>query len=342
MLIIRSIAAAGVALASFVPLAALADCPKKYAVETYFQPKDLPATPTSRCDVKNGKCAAIKLTGLLYQPAPGTKGPHPILIVNHGSGQKVNPSCEVGEYFSQRGYLVFLPRRRGHEGSTGASLTEYAAKFCSKKGDDSACKMEALQKQVEDVEEAIAFARKQPGVDRDRLAIIGHSFGGIVTLFANAKDLGQRAVVDVAGGSQSWPRPQEGADGNMDAVHQMEEAVRNAVAPIYFFEPMNDRSIDPTIFLARVAGHNCKQFQSALFPALDVIGPGDKPDGHIAQDDCATADIRDRAHVGTMAEVDTWGPSVEEFLGRYLKGKVHLGGLCRGTSHTTRADLDRD
>ena len=103
-----------------------------------------------------------------------------------------------------------------------------------------------------------------------------------------------------------------------------------------------DRSIDPTIFLARVAGHNCKQFQSALFPALDVSGPGDKPDGHIAKEDFATADIRDRAHVGTMAEVDTWGPSVEEFLRRYLEGKVHLGGLCRGTSHTTRADLDRD
>ena len=192
--------------------------------------------------------------------------------MNHGSGQPVNPDCEMGEYFSQRGYLVFIPRRRGHEGSTGAYFPDFTSTFCSKKGDDNFCKMEALHEQVDNVKEGIDFARRQPGVDKDQVAIIGHSFGGIVTIFSNARDLGQRAVVDVAGGSQSWPRPQENADGNPTTVHDMEEAVRNAVAPIFFFEPMNDRSIDPTIHLARVAGHNCKQFQSALFPALDVAG----------------------------------------------------------------------
>jgi hypothetical protein len=120
----------------------------------------------------------------------------------------------------------------------------------------------------------------------------------------------------------------------------MEEAVRNAVAPIYFFEPMNDRSIDPTIHLARVAGHNCKQFQSALFPALDVAGDKGKPDGKITGADFATPDIRDQAHTGTMKEVDLWGPSVEEFLARYLKRKVTFGDLCQGTSHTRPADTD--
>src|SRR5689334_13525114 len=171
MLAIRMLAVAGLAFT----LSARADCPKKYTVEPYFQPKDLPAKPTSRCEVKNGKCASIKLTGLLYQPAPGTKAPHPILIMNHGSGQPVNPDCEMGEYFSQRGYLVFIPRRRGHEGSTGAYFPEYTSTFCSKKGDDGFCKMEALHEQVDDVKEGIEFARRQPGVDKDQVAIIGHS-----------------------------------------------------------------------------------------------------------------------------------------------------------------------
>jgi dienelactone hydrolase len=323
------LAVAGVAYA----LSARADCPKKYTVETYFQRKDLPDKPNSRCDVKNGKCVKIQLTGRLYRPDPSTKGPHPILIMNHGSGQPVNPDCEMGQYFSQRGYLVFIPSRRGHEGSTGAYFDQYTSTYCQKKGDDGFCKMAYLHEQVDDVKEAIEFARKQPGVDKDQVALIGHSFGGIVTLFSNQKDLGQRAVVDVAGGSQSWPRPQENSAGNPDAVRELEQAVRDAVAPIFFFEPMNDRSIDPTIHLARIAGHNCKQFQAALYPAIDVSGDGDKPDGKITGADYASPDIRDRAHTGTMSQPEVWGPAVEEFLARYLKGTVRFGEMCKGTSH---------
>src|SRR5688572_18291295 len=200
---------------------------------TYYKPQDLPNTKDTRCDLKDGKCKKLELKGYLYLPPPtvAAKKPYPVIVQSHGSGEKVGDYCEFGSYFAELGYAVFMPHRRGHGDSTGVGLGEYTSKHCSKPGQGGPCKMEYLHKQVADVRAAVDFMKKRGDVDPQRIALSGHSYGGIVTVFANTEDLGQKAVIDFAGGSQSW-------EGNDAAAAELIEAVRKSVAPVYFFEPL--------------------------------------------------------------------------------------------------------
>jgi dienelactone hydrolase len=298
------------------------DCPPGDVV-TYYQPATLPATLDTRCQLEGGKCVKLEMKGFLYYPPASArrKAPYPIIIYNHGSGPKPGPACVEGNYFASLGYVVFVPHRRGVGRSTGVAPEEYNRLYCSKKGDPGFCKMEYLRKQIEDVETAIEFLKKQRDVAPRDLVLMGHSFGGIVTTMANTRDLGQRAIVDFAGASQSW-------EANPAAVAEMKHEVENAVAPIFFVEPMNDHSIAPTIELARVAGRACREFQSLVYPAIDVNG-----DGKIDRADYDPVESRDKAHVASMRATDAWGPAVDEFISRYLAHPARpFDHLCHGTS----------
>jgi dienelactone hydrolase len=311
-------------------------CSVDAKIVTYYKPAELPKQADTRCENKDGKCKKLELKGHLYVPPPSfkTKGPYPVLVFNHGSGQAVGGACEIGSWFAERGYVVFMPHRRGHGDSTGAYLTEYVAKQCSKPGQATFCKMEYLHKQELDVKEAVAWVKQRKDVDAKRLALAGHSYGGIATIFTNTRDLGQRAVIDFAGASQSWE-----SDPAI-AAQEMKEAVRKAVAPIFFFEPLNDASIEPTIRLAQVAGMNCKQFQSALYPAVDV----DK-DGSITHADYSSKrdkdgnHARDKAHGASTRMPKVWGPAAHEFLQRYFDRPAEpFDKLCKGSSLITKGE----
>ena len=339
-----------------VPKLVHAECPAKPELRSYYKPDKLPDKATTPCDAKDGKCVALDLKGWLYVP----KGPiakpaavkatkpsvqlfaserPPLLVFNHGSEDMKTGSgdkCDIASYFRDLGFVVFVPHRRGHGKSTGVYFDEYTKKFCSTPNQGGPCKMEYLKAQVDDVEEAIKYVKglKDSGgkslIDPSRIVIAGHSFGGIVTVFANTKDLGQKAVIDGAGASQSW-------EGNEAARDEMKQAVKKAVAPTYFVEPMNDHSIDATIELAKVAGQNCRQYQSALFPAVDADKDGKITKADYAADwdhDGRDVDPRDRAHGTFMsAKIDTWGPSAIEFVNRYFANPAQpFDTLCKGTS----------
>jgi hypothetical protein len=108
------------------------------------------------------------------------------------------------------------------------------------------------------------------------------------------------------------------------------------VAPIFFFEPMNDASIDATIYLSRIAGHNCRQFQSALFPALNVHDdhPKNGITSGVTRVDYSPVANRQKAHAITMSYSEVWGSAVMEFLDRQLAtANIPNNDLCVGTSH---------
>jgi dienelactone hydrolase len=297
-------------------------------IKTYFEAtkKQLPRNGP-RCEYnKKGNCIRIELKGYLFLPDDTSK-PAPILIYNHGSGEDVKAKqiCKLSHYFSSKGYIVFIPHRFGHGLSTGTHFGE----ACSKDADPGACKMRFLTEQIEDIKWALDYVKSLKNKDGskkgdpDRIAIMGHSYGGIVSQFANTRDLGQKAIVDVAGGSQSW-------NDNESARQDLKDAVAKGVAPTLFFEPLNDQSIEPALVLPAVAGRHCRLFESILYPAIDT--DDDDSSDKITADDYKK-DPRDVAHGDTMHHPDVWGPAVEEFLTRYFtKPAKPFDKLCEGTS----------
>jgi dienelactone hydrolase len=61
-----------------------------------------------------------------------------------------------------------------------------------------------LMEQTEDVQSAVDWVKTEPAAADHKVAIFGHSYGGMVSLFSAIKVTGIRAAIDSAGGALSW------------------------------------------------------------------------------------------------------------------------------------------
>lgn len=270
----------------------------------------------------------IRLWGWVYVPK-GTppKGGFPILIFNHGSEETPGERCTLADFFVSRKYILFVPVRRGHEGSTGLYFDEYsrmqADAFCAlcPEAEWRAFKrmfvMEYLRAQGDEVTDAINYVRNNfPTANPNRVGVIGHSFGAMVSLMWNKRE-GEhtKAIVSFSAGAQSW-----GETDPFELDHlqwALRDAVRHARRPIYFLQPVNDVTTAPTAELAREAGLRQMRWQAAVFAAVpdQNLEPCPREDADGEMKTCA--DIAHAQFVINAAQIKKWGPTVVEFLKRF-------------------------
>ena len=144
---------------------------------------------------------ALKLEAYLYKPEGA--GPFPLVIYNHGSragGERVErPFFFVGQLLTAAGYAVLVPERRGYGKSDGKPFSEEIGP------DRGSNYVKRLRDESDDVLAAIPILRTYSWVDTARIAIMGWSFGGSVSVFAASKEPRFFAVIDQAGGALTWP-----------------------------------------------------------------------------------------------------------------------------------------
>jgi dipeptidyl aminopeptidase/acylaminoacyl peptidase len=176
----------------------------------------------------------ITLHGVLYKPE-GT-GPFPALIYNHGSAPGMMSEqafAALGPVFASHGWVFFGPYRRGQglSASAGPYIGDQIA-AAEKSGGISvaAATMVRLLEtdHLDDQLAALAWLRKQNFVQPNRIAVAGNSFGSIETVLGVERG-GYCAGIDSSGGAQSWAQAPE-----LQSI--MTRAVRNATAPIFFFQ----------------------------------------------------------------------------------------------------------
>src|SRR5215467_15305168 len=64
----------------------------------------------------------LVLHGFLYRPLGN--GPFPAILYNHGSEEKPGTKPALGKFFSSKGYVFFVPHRRGQGRSPNDSYVE--------------------------------------------------------------------------------------------------------------------------------------------------------------------------------------------------------------------------
>lgn len=218
----------------------------------------------------------LTLGGELYKPAGD--GPFPAVLYNHGSASGMwssEASKLLGPLFVQRGWVFFMPYRRGQGLSAKAGpyiIDEIGA--AQRRGGMTEASGTMLQllrtDHLQDQLAGLQWLKTQAYVQPGQIAAAGNSFGGIQTLLgAAATTATYCAAVDAGGGAESWSK----APALREA---MKAAVRFAQTPLFFFQAQNDYDLAPSRTLYGASQQAGRTAEMKIYPAF---GKSEK-DGH--------------------------------------------------------------
>jgi len=205
-------------------------------------------TAPDTVEIHNG---SVTLHALLWRPSG--KGPFPAVLLNHGSGRTKeelkqlglydNQAPIVGPVFARHNYVFLYLFRRGVglSASAGTSAIELMERELAAHGQAgrNALQLKLLEDgDLTDAQAGLDFLRKLPQVDPRKIAIIGHSFGGSLSLVQAEREPNLRAILCFSGSGYSWERSPE-------LRERLFVAVARIRAPVFFIHAENDYSLRP-------------------------------------------------------------------------------------------------
>lgn len=189
------------------------------------------------------------LHAMLWRP-PG-RGPFPAILLNHGSGRTSEDLRRLGPYernaetlgpvFARHGYVFLYFFRRGVGPSTdqGANTVDLMNRESVTHGQDArnALQLQLLEgREMADARAALVFLRARSYVDAGDVALVGHSFGGSLTVLMAESEPNLRAVVVFSAAGYSFDRSSE-------LRARLLAAVDHVAAPVFFIHAENDYSL---------------------------------------------------------------------------------------------------
>lgn len=215
---------------------------------------------------------SLTLRGLLWKPEGA--GPFPAVLYNHGAGPQsdLTRPAKLGPVFARHGYVILYLFRRGaglsaDQGTDAETLMNRAMAEYGQAGRNEV-QLQLLEAELADVLAGLAVLRARPDVDTARIAVVGYSFGGQLTLLGAERD-GIRAAVVFGAAAGSW-------EGSSKLRDRLLAAVRRTIAPVFFIHAANDYSIAPGKALDAEMARAGRLHRLKIYPAV-----GSTPrDGH--------------------------------------------------------------
>ena len=237
------------------------------------------------------------LGGELYRPSG--EGPFPVLLYNHGSAAGMLNSQAakiIGPLFAARGWIFFMPYRRGQglSADAGPYIGDEIKAASARGGMQEASRtMTRLlgTGHLDDQLSALAWIQSQPYAHGKPVAVAGNSFGGVEAVLGAAKAPYCAAVV-ASGGAESWSQSPE-------LQEAMKSAARSAASPMMFFQAANDFNLEPSQMLS---AERAQAGKITVVKTYDAFGK-------------SAADGHSFAYRGAA----TWFPDVFSFIDQHCR-----------------------
>jgi carboxymethylenebutenolidase len=215
-----------------------------------------------------------RLKGYFWKPAGS--GPFPAVLFNHGSGADdgqhtagqtmADAAANLAPIFLRHGYAFFYLCRRGQglSADQGPFMQELLQREESAKGKEARQHLHYVLATTDHLDDALAglrFLKTAPGIDPKRIAIVGHSFGGVLTLLSGERDAAIRAEVTFGAAANSWRSSQE-------LRERVLAAVAKTSAPILLIQAANDYDTAPSTAIAGELERLHKPHLLKIYPAL--------------------------------------------------------------------------
>jgi carboxymethylenebutenolidase len=217
-----------------------------------------------------------KLLLKAYFWKPNGAGSFPAVLFNHGSGGEdpehtagmpmTEAADRLAPVFVKHGYAFLYPFRRGQGLSADQApfMRELLQQEEAAKGKAASQHLRFVlltTEQLDDVLAALDFLKNSPGVDRHRIAVSGHSFGGELALLAAEQDPSVRAAVTFGAAADSWERSAELRAKLVDAVSKTRAA-------ILLIQAENDYSTAPSQALRSELERLHKPYLVKIYPPV--------------------------------------------------------------------------
>jgi carboxymethylenebutenolidase len=216
----------------------------------------------------------VTLHAMLWRPHGS--GPFPGILLNHGSGRSREQLERLGPYernaetlgpvFSRHGYVFLYLFRHGVGPSSdqGANAFDLMNQESAEHGQEASNTLQLRLLENRDMDDALSglkFLRALPYVDVRNIALVGHSFGGSLTVLLAEREPNLRAVVVFSGAGYSFDRSPALRARLLTAIDRIE-------APVFFIHAENDYSLSS----GKVLDARCKQIgkphRLKIYPAI--------------------------------------------------------------------------
>jgi dienelactone hydrolase len=202
---------------------------------------------------------------------PVGEGVFPSVIFCHGSYETsdlrydaVQQTSVLGPLFAKNGYIFLGLFRQGTglSRNCGKSSADLMSKALKEKGQEERNRVQMLQLEtndLQDISSGLALLRQRKDVDKDHVAVIGHSYGGSLALLVAEHDRGIKAVVAFGTAGFSWNVSSQLRTGLIAAVKKIN-------APVMLVYAQNDYSLNPAYALDSVMTTRSKRHELRIYP----------------------------------------------------------------------------